>query len=91
MKQKISLNPLQLIKRDDGVTAVLAAMWMFTLISLSGVSVEAGHAYYAYQQLVASTNAATLAAAAAMPDTRRQPRMLPPTVPSQVKRTPALS
>jgi len=40
-----------------------------TMMALTAASVETGHVYYAYQQLVASTNSAVLAGAAAMPDT----------------------
>jgi hypothetical protein len=40
-----------------------------TMMALSAASVETGHVYYAYQQLVASTNSAVLAGAAAMPNT----------------------
>jgi hypothetical protein len=39
------------------------------MMALAAASVETGHVYYAYQQLVASTNSAVLAGAAMMPDT----------------------
>ena len=40
-----------------------------TMMALAAASVETGHVYYAYQKLVASTNAAVLAGAEAMPNT----------------------
>jgi hypothetical protein len=40
-----------------------------TMMALSAASVETGHVYYAYQKLVASTNASVLAGAEAMPNT----------------------
>jgi Flp pilus assembly protein TadG len=51
-----------------GQSAVLVAAILATTIALAGASVEVGHIYYAYRQLVASTDAATLAAAQVMPD-----------------------
>ncbi len=51
-----------------GQTAVLTAVMFATIVALAGASVETGHVYYAYRQLVASTNAAALAGAQAMPD-----------------------
>jgi hypothetical protein len=40
-----------------------------TMMALAAASVETGHVYFAYQTLVASTNSAVLAGAAAMPNT----------------------
>jgi hypothetical protein len=40
-----------------------------TMMALTAASVETGHVYYAYQELVASTNSAVLAGATAMPNT----------------------
>jgi hypothetical protein len=45
-------------------------------MALACASVETAHVYYAYQQLVASTNAATLAGAEAMPDTTQASTMV---------------
>jgi Flp pilus assembly protein TadG len=57
----------RLLKEQRGQSAVLLAVAMTSMFALAGGSVEIGHVYYAYQQLVASTNAATLAGAQAMP------------------------
>jgi len=40
-----------------------------TVMALAAASIETGHVYYAYQKLVASTNASVMAGAAAMPNT----------------------
>jgi len=57
------------LKSERGQTAMVAIFTASTVMALAGASVESGHVYYAYQQLVASTNAATLAGAQAMPNT----------------------
>jgi hypothetical protein len=57
------------VKDEAAQAAVVAALTTTTMMALGGASIETGHVYYAYQRLVASTNAATLAAAQAMPDT----------------------
>jgi Flp pilus assembly protein TadG len=44
-------------------SAVLVAVVMTSVFALAGGSVEVGHVYFAYQRLVVSTNAATLAGA----------------------------
>lgn len=59
----------RLWKGDRGQALVILTVGMTAFIGLAGVSVESGHAYYAYQELVASTNAATLAGAQVMPNT----------------------
>jgi Flp pilus assembly protein TadG len=57
------------LKDQVGQTAVVV-MWTLPMImALACASVETGHIYYAYQRLVASTNAAALAGAQAMPNT----------------------
>ncbi len=56
-------------KYERGQALVILVMGLTAFIGLGGVSVETGHAYYAYQKLEASTNAAALAGAAAMPNT----------------------
>jgi uncharacterized membrane protein len=45
------------------------ALTITAIVALAGTSVEVGHIYYAYRELVASTNTAVLAGAQAMPDT----------------------
>jgi len=57
------------LKSQRGQAAIVVVVTASTMMALAGVSVETGHVYYAYQRLVASTNAAVLAGAAAMPDT----------------------
>lgn len=57
------------LKNECGQTAVIVMLTAGTMMALSGATVETGHIYYAYQQLVASTNAAALAGAQVMPNT----------------------
>jgi Flp pilus assembly protein TadG len=57
------------LKDQRGQAAVIIALTATSMMALASASVEVGHIYYAYQRLVASTNAATLAGAEAMPDT----------------------
>jgi Flp pilus assembly protein TadG len=52
---------------ESGQSLVLIAVVLFTVMALSASGVETGHVYYAFQALQASTNAATLAGAQAMP------------------------
>ncbi len=56
-------------KDQSGQAAVVIALTATTMMALAGASIEVGHIYYAYQQLVASTNAAAMAGAEAMPNT----------------------
>ena len=56
------------LKRESGQTAAVVAVTIFAILALSATGIETGHVYYAYRLLQASTNAATLAAAQAMPD-----------------------
>lgn len=58
----------RLWKSRRGQTGVVMAAGLSGMILLGGVSVEIGHIYYAYELLVASTNAAALAGANAMPN-----------------------
>ncbi len=57
------------LKSQRGQAAVVVMITASTMMALAAASVETGHVYYAYQQLVASTNSAVLAGAAAMPNT----------------------
>lgn len=59
----------RLLKNELGQTALAMMFGAGTMMALAGASVETGHVYYAYQQLLASTNAATMAGAQAMPNT----------------------
>ena len=57
------------IKSERGQSAVVVMLTASTMIALSAASIETGHIYFAYQELVASTNVAALAGAQAMPNT----------------------
>src|ERR1039458_9117187 len=57
------------LKNQQGQSAVLLMITASTMMALTAASVETGHVYYAYEELVASTNSAVLAGAAAMPNT----------------------
>jgi len=59
----------RLLKSERGQTAVVMMFSAGAMMALAGASVESGHVYYAYQQLLASTNAAVMAGAMAMPNT----------------------
>jgi len=54
------------LKDQRGQSAVVVALTLTAMTALAATSVEVGHVYYAYRQLVTSTNAATLAGAQAM-------------------------
>ena len=56
------------LKDQRGQSIVVIAVIATALMALAATSVEVGHVYYAYQRLVAATNAATLAGAQVMPD-----------------------
>ena len=57
------------LKDQRGQTAVIVVATGAVMMALAATSVDLGHVYYAYQLLVASTNAAALAGAEAMPNT----------------------
>ncbi len=57
------------LNNQRGQAAVVVMLTASTMMALSAASVESGHVYYAYDKLVASTNAAVLAGATAMPNT----------------------
>jgi hypothetical protein len=59
----------RLLKSEHGQTAVVMMFSAGAMMALAGASLETGHIYYAYQQLLASTNAAVMAGAMAMPNT----------------------
>ena len=56
------------VREDRGQAAAVILMVMFSLLALSAAGIETGHVYYAQRLLQASTNAAALSAAQAMPD-----------------------
>ncbi len=59
----------KLLKETSGQAMYIMVVGMISMIGLSGLAVDLGHGYYAQQQLKASTNAAVLAGAEAMPNT----------------------
>jgi len=59
----------RLLKNQRGQAAVVVMITASSMMAIAAASVETGHVYYAYQQLVASTNSAVLAGAEAMPNT----------------------
>jgi Flp pilus assembly protein TadG len=56
------------LRNQRGQSSVFMAMSVLVTGILGGAAVEAGHVYYSYERLVASTNAAAVAAGQAMPD-----------------------
>jgi len=64
-------NPLmrRFLRSESGQSAVVVVLTASAMMVLAGAAVETGHVYYAYQRLVASTNAAALAGAQGMPNT----------------------
>jgi len=59
----------RLAQEERGQALVIVALSAMSFVGLAGISVEASHGFFAYERLVASTNAAALAGAQAMPDT----------------------
>ena len=57
------------LKNQRGQALVAVMITASTMMALAAASIDTGHVYYAYQKLVASTNASALAGAAAMPNT----------------------
>jgi Flp pilus assembly protein TadG len=54
------------LKDQGGQSAVVVALTITAMMALAATSVEVGHVYYAYRELIASTNAAALAGAQTM-------------------------
>ncbi len=59
----------RLIEEDKGQALVFTAVILTAFIGVTGVAIDAGKGYYAYELLKESTNAAALAGAGALPDT----------------------
>jgi Flp pilus assembly protein TadG len=57
------------LRNQKGQSLVMVMITASAMMALAAASVESGHVYYAYEQLVASTNSAALAGAEAMPNT----------------------
>jgi hypothetical protein len=64
----ISRQIRKLIKSEQGQSIVMVVISASAILTLAVSSAEVGHVYYAYRQLVSSTNEATLAGAQAMSD-----------------------
>jgi Flp pilus assembly protein TadG len=69
MKRMGRLFHRRFLKNQRGQAAVMVMITASTMMALAAASVETGHVYYAYQKLVASTNASVMAGAEAMPNT----------------------
>jgi hypothetical protein len=67
MKHNVLSYLLKFLRDQRGQTAVVLAVSILVTATLGGSAIEAGHVYYAYERLVASTNAAAVAAGQAMP------------------------
>jgi len=59
----------RLIQQDAGQALVFTAVILTAFTGVTGLAVDAGKGYYAYELLKDSTNAAALAGAGALPDT----------------------
>jgi len=57
------------LRNQQGQAIVVVMITATTMMALAAASIETGHVYYAYQKLVASTNASVMAGAEAMPNT----------------------
>ena len=68
MKHHGLLFLLKFLRNQRGQSSVVLAVSVLVTTILGGASIEAGHVYYSYERLVASTNAAAVAAGQAMPD-----------------------
>jgi hypothetical protein len=56
------------LRDDNGQILPMVALMMVAFIGMTGLVVDAGHLYVAYNELQASTNAAALAAAQSLPN-----------------------
>jgi Flp pilus assembly protein TadG len=59
----------RLFREESGQTLFIVMFSLAGFLALAGLSIEVGHAYYAYELLEASTKSATMAGASAMPNT----------------------
>ncbi len=69
MKRIGKLFKRTFLKSERGQAAIAVMITATTMMALAAASIETGHVYYAYQKLVASTNASVMAGASAMPNT----------------------
>ena len=68
MNQVLKRQIRRLIKGEQGQSIEMVMISVTAILIMAVSSVEMGHVYYAYRQLVSSTNEATLAGAQAMSD-----------------------
>jgi hypothetical protein len=66
MNWNLSRQIRRVIKSEHGQSIVMVAISAAAILTLTVSSAEVGHVYYAYRQLVQSTNEATLAGAQSM-------------------------
>ena len=69
MKRFEEFMKCRFVKNERGQAMATVMLTATVIMSLAAASVETGHVYYAYEKLVASTNAAVMAGAAEMPNT----------------------
>ncbi len=68
MNRIVSRRIRKLIKSQQGQSVWMVVISAAAILTMGVSSAEVGHVYYAYRQLVSSTNAATMAGAQAMSD-----------------------
>ena len=66
MSRILSRQVRRLLRSQQGQSIVMVAISVTAILTMAVASAEVGHVYYAYRQLVTSTDAATLAGAEAM-------------------------
>jgi hypothetical protein len=66
--RKVLVETTPRVKDERGGVLVWVAMMMVCLLGMAAFVVDIGHAFFTYQQLVASTQAAALAGAEALPN-----------------------
>ncbi|HEY1806458.1 MAG TPA: hypothetical protein VGG45_18445 [Terracidiphilus sp.] len=69
MRRFVKLLTRRFVKNQRGQALVFVMITASMIMALAAASIETGHVYYAYQKLVASTNASVMAGATAMPNT----------------------
>lgn len=67
LKSRLASLGRRFLKEESGQVFLVTYLGTMCLVGLAGVAVEVGHGYYALELLQASTNEATLAAAAGLP------------------------
>src|SRR5580692_5552466 len=59
---------LKFLRNQCGQSSIFMALSILVTATLGGAAIEAGHVYYSYERLIASTSAAAVAAGQAMPN-----------------------